>query len=108
LFNGFGLPTEIDEFDYGTLNGQTGPLIRQTTVIYASLGNNINASQQTITVLDGQSHAASQTTYNYDETAVTATAGTPQHTNVTGSRGNATTVKYPVQGTTYFSKTNYY
>jgi RHS repeat-associated protein len=108
FFNAYGLPTETDEYDYGTTNGITGPLLRKTSITYASLGNNINASQQVVTVTDSLGHIASQTTYNYDETAVQSTTGTPQHIAVSGSRGNLTTVKILVQGTTSLSKTYTY
>jgi hypothetical protein len=39
-----------------------------------------------------------QTNYNYDEGSVTAPANqpTPQHTSVSGSRGNLTSINYPV------------
>jgi hypothetical protein len=51
---------------------------------------------------NGAGTLVSQTSYNYDETSVTAPANqpTPQHTSVTGSRGNLTSINYPVSGLT--------
>lgn len=43
FYNSFGLPTEIDEYDYGSGAPQTTPL-KKTLISYAPLGNNINAS----------------------------------------------------------------
>lgn len=120
-FNTFGLPTETDVYDYGS--GAPGSLLKKTLISYASLGNNINASQQTVTICNGIGTSSlctgssgsstgtvvAQTQFNYDETAVTGTTGTPQHGAVSGSRGNLTTVKYLIQGTSYLSKTfSYY
>jgi len=42
----------------------------------------------------------SVTNYNYDEAAPTATSGISQHTSVSGSRGNLTSINYPVAGLT--------
>jgi RHS repeat-associated protein len=103
-FNTYGLPTEIDEYGYGSQNGQTGSIFRKTVISYASLGNNINASQQTVQVYDGSNNLASQTTYNYDETATTAASGTPQHVAVSGARGNTTTIQFSVTGSTTLNK----
>jgi RHS repeat-associated protein len=102
-YNSFGLPTEMDDYDYGSGAPPATPF-KKTLISYAALGNNINASQQTVTVQDATGATAAQTQYNYDETSVTATTGTPQHTTVSGSRGNLTSVKYLVQGSTYLSK----
>lgn len=96
-FNSFGLLTEQDDYDYGP-SGST-PLMRRMTVAYASLGNNVHAFKQTVTVLDGGGNTISQTTYNYDQTAVTTTTGTPQHVSASGSRGNLTSVQYSVDAT---------
>ncbi len=100
LLNTYGVPTETDDYDYGS--GAPGALLRKTTITYASLGN-ITAFPHTATVYNGGGTIVSQTNYNYDETAVTATSGTPQHVSVPGSRGNLTSINYPVSGLTAHS-----
>lgn len=96
-FNSFGLPTETDDYDYGS--GAPGALLRKITTTYATLGNSINGLPKTVTVYNATTQVA-QTNYNYDETGVITTSGTPQHTSVSGSRGNLTSVNYPVSGLT--------
>jgi RHS repeat-associated protein len=107
IFNSVGGLTEQDDYDYGP--GAPGALLRKTLVTFASLGNNITSFRQTVTVCNGTGSSPScnntgtviaQTTYNYDETGVVAPPNqpTPQHTTVTGSRGNLTSIVYPVSG----------
>jgi len=98
VYNSAGGLTEQDDYDYGS--GGPGALLRQTLVTYASLGNNITAFQQQVTVKNGSGTVVSQTNYNYDETTPTATSGITQHTSVYGSRGNLTSINYPVSGLT--------
>jgi RHS repeat-associated protein len=95
-YSAYGLPTESDDCDYGS--GAPGALLRKTTIAYASLGN-INAFPHQVTVYNATTQVA-QTTYNYDETGVTTSSGTPQHASVSGSRGNLTSINYPVSGLT--------
>jgi RHS repeat-associated protein len=97
LYNSGGGLTEQDDYDYGS--GAPGALLRQTLVTFASLGS-ITAFQQQVTVKNGSGTIVSQRSYNYDETTPTATSGVPQHTTVTGSRGNLTSINYPVSGLT--------
>jgi RHS repeat-associated protein len=97
FFNVYGVPTETDDYDYGS--GARGALLRKILYTYAPLGN-ITAFRQQVTVQNGSGTTVSQTNYNYDETAATATSGTPQHISVTGSRGNLTSINYPVSGLT--------
>jgi YD repeat-containing protein len=94
FFNTVGMPTETDDYDFGSGAPSSTPL-RQVLYTYASLGN-ITAFKQTVTVKDGAGHTLSQTTYNYDEGTVAASSGTPQHSSVSGSRGNLTSIHYPV------------
>jgi RHS repeat-associated protein len=94
-----GQISEIDESDYST---GTPPILRKTLFSYASLTNAVSKPHQ-VTVEDGSSNVVSQTTYTYDESTPTATTGVPQHTAVTGSRGNPTTVSQLVAGTTGLS-----
>jgi len=91
------VPTEIDEYDFGT--SPHGALLRKILFTYASLGNNIGAMPATITVQDGSGNQKAQQTFGYDETAVTGTTGVPQHAAITGSRGNQTTVTQWVSAT---------
>ncbi len=115
FLNSYGLPTETDEYEYGS--GAPGPLVRKTLVTYASLGNGIVDHPATITVCTASGTSSScggtgtqvaQATISYDQTAVTATTGVPQHVAVTGSRGNPTTVKQWISGTTYATSTMTY
>jgi RHS repeat-associated protein len=103
FYNSLGLVTEHDAYDYGT--GAPGSLLRQTLITYATLGNNISDRPATVTLKDGLGNIKGQTTYSYDQTAVTATSGTPQHVAVGSIRGNATTISYLVQGSTTLNKT---
>jgi RHS repeat-associated protein len=103
IYNSFGLLTEEDDFDWGS--GAPGPLLRKTLTTYASLGNGIVDQVASTTIQDGAGNTVAQTTYTYDETTPTATSGTPEHVAITGSRGNATTIKKLVQGTGTFLTT---
>jgi RHS repeat-associated protein len=97
LYNSVGGLTEQDDYNYGS--GAPGALLRQTLVTFASL-NNITAFRQQVTVKNGAGTTVAQTNYNYDETTPTATSGIAQHTSITGSRGNLTSINYPVSGLT--------
>jgi RHS repeat-associated protein len=94
-YNSVGGLFEQDDYDYPS--GTT--LLRKTLITYASLGN-ITAFRQQVTVQNGSGTTVSQTNYNYDETTPTATSGIAQHTSVGGSRGNLTSINYPVSGLT--------
>ncbi|HEU5413491.1 MAG TPA: RHS repeat-associated core domain-containing protein [Candidatus Angelobacter sp.] len=91
------VPTEVDEYDFGT--SPHGTLQRKTLFTYAVLGNGIGAMPQTITIQDGSGNQKAQTTFGYDETAVTSTSGVPQHAAIIGSRGNQTSVTQWVSST---------
>ncbi len=97
-YSTLGMPTETDEFDYGSSGtGSRGPLLRKTTTQYASLGQ-IFDHPSTITVYDGASNVVANTSYLYDTTAVTGTSGTPNH--VSGiSVGNVTSISRQVSPT---------
>src|SRR5205807_9179761 len=112
FYNSVGGLSEQDDYDYGSV---PGALLRKILITYASLGN-ITAFQQRVTVCNGSGTSSSctgpsgsstgtvvaQTNYNYDETSVAAPANqpTPQHTSVSSSRGNLTSINYPVSGLT--------
>jgi RHS repeat-associated protein len=94
-----GLPTEVDEYDFGA--SAPGALLRKTVTGYAALGNNIVSFPQSITVCspggsdtacNGSGTKFAQTTFGYDETTPTATSNVTQHVAVTGSRGNLTSI----------------
>ncbi len=101
FLNTYGLPTEVDEYDYG-LNAP-GVLLRKTITQYASLGNYIADKPAWVKIEDGSSTVKAQTTYTYDETTPTPTTNTPQHVSVSGSRGNLTTASRLVQGSTFLT-----
>ena len=103
---------QSDDYDYGAT---PGPLLKRVVIKYASLGN-ITGFPQLVTVCNGSGTASacngagtavSQTTYKYDETTPTTSAGTPQHVAVTSSRGNLTSITYPT-GTNSQSSNTYY
>ena len=103
-YDGYGNRLSQTDYDYGS--GSQGGLLDTTTITYASLGS-IAAFQQTVTVTNG-STTVSKTNYNYDQTGVVATSGTPQHTSVSGSRGNLTSVNYYTQGSSYLTQSYTY
>src|SRR5437016_11270103 len=99
-YNGYGLVTEKDEYDFGA----SSPA-QKTTITYASLSNNILDHPSSVVVTDGSGNLKAKTTYGYDETAVASTSGTPNHVSVTGSRGNATTITSYVTSTATLART---
>jgi RHS repeat-associated protein len=105
FYNGSGLVTETDQYGYGS--GAPGSLLQKTVIGYASLGNNIVDHPSSITVTDVSGNVKSKTAYTYDEYStypLQVTSGTLQHTSVTGSRGNATTIASTVTGTTTLAR----
>jgi RHS repeat-associated protein len=102
FYNTFGLVTEDDEYDF--LSGAVWPLVRKTLISYASLGGIVDMPGS-VTIQDSGGHISAQTTFGYDQTAVTPTSGTPQHVSISGSRGNLTTVSYLVQGLNTLNRT---
>jgi RHS repeat-associated protein len=104
-YDSYGNLLEQDDYDYGS--GANGGLLEKAVVTYASLGN-ITAFQQQVTVTDGGGHTVSQTNYNYDQGSVVGTSGTPQHTSISGSRGDLTSVNYYTQGSNYLTKSYTY
>jgi RHS repeat-associated protein len=98
LYNAAGGVTEADDYDYGKTGPSTTPL-RKTLISFASLGN-ITAFQQQVIVQNGAGTPIAQTNYNYDEVAPTATSGITQHTSPGSSRGNLTSINYPISSLT--------
>ena len=102
-YNAFGLPTSIRETDF---DGSTN--LRIAYINYASPGNGIVSEPSDVTVTDGAGNWVGRTVYVYDETALTATSGAPNHdyANYGSSftqRGNLTTAKQWVSGSTYIA-----
>jgi len=88
-FNSFGLPTELDEYDFGS--GAPGPLLRKTLTTYAALNGPVDRPASII-VQDGSGNQKAASTFAYDETAVTAVNSPPMYVGPSGSRGNLTTL----------------
>ncbi len=114
---GYGLTTEVDEYDFGTSG--VGALIRKTIIQYGSysssggtcvgLGNGIVDHPCQVTVTDGGGFTKAQTSYTYDEGIPASSGTTPQHISVTGSRGNLTTTSSLVTiSTNLTSHASYY
>ncbi len=80
FWNSFGMLTEADDYDYAS---STPPLLRQTLITYASLGSNLNAFTQTVTVKDGSGTIKSRQDTNYDQyssfSGANCITGAPQH-----------------------------
>lgn len=90
-YTSYGEPKEFDDYGFGS--GAVGGFLRKSTVTYASLGN-INAFRQQVVIQNASGGTLAQTNYNYDETTpAPAPSGTPQHTSVSGSRGNLTSIQ---------------
>jgi RHS repeat-associated protein len=102
----YGMVTELDDYDYGS--GAAGSLLQKTAITYASLVNNLVAFPHLVIVTNGGGNTISQTQYNYDETAVVTTSGTPQHTAISGSRGNLTSVNSYTAGATFLTSSSTY
>jgi RHS repeat-associated protein len=84
------LPTSVSVWDYYTGTQPTNPT-QTTTTSYGYLVNGASLPTQ-VAVADGGGSQVSQTTYGYDGSSLTATSGLPNHTSVSGSRGNLTSV----------------
>jgi RHS repeat-associated protein len=99
-YNNSGMFTEEDDYDWA--NGIPTTILKKTLITYASLGN-IKAFRQQVKVQNGSGTTISQTNYNYDETTPTASSGVTQHTSVSGSRGNLTSINYPLSMTSHLT-----
>jgi RHS repeat-associated protein len=117
LYNSYGVVTDDKEYDYGATMGSapgTTKLVSETLTTFAGLGNTIFDRPASVTVKDWSSGSAvtlASSTYGYDAPgSITTTTGTPQHTSVTGWRGNLTSIatQASTSGTTlYRNITNY-
>jgi RHS repeat-associated protein len=99
-YNTNGLPTEVDEYDFGSGGSGPGPLLRKTVTAYASLTNGIVNRPSSVSIYDGGGALKAQTTFGYDESTPTVTSGTPQHVTISGSHGNLTSIHRLVSGST--------
>lgn len=100
FLNSLGLPTETDEYDYGS--GAHGSLLRKTVTTYATQ-TGIAGLPATITVQDGGGVQKAQQTFTYDQGTLVPTTGVPQHVAVSTPRGNLTTVAQWVSPTASLS-----
>ena len=106
FWNTYGAPTETDDYDYGS--APHGSLLKKALATYATLGN-ITAFRQTVTTQDGTGNTVSKVNYNYDESTPTTTSNIPQHTSVSGPRGNLTSVNTYTNATNLLTmKSSYY
>jgi RHS repeat-associated protein len=89
----------IESDDYDLATGSPFPLVRQTLISYANLGNGLNSFIQTVKVLDGGGNPKSREDITYDQygSGLVCVTGAPQHDD-TGhgcsftARANATSV----------------
>ena len=114
-YDGYGQVTGTAEYDYAAITRT-----RQTTIEYGTynftspgctaMSNGIIDRPCRFAVTDGTgTTVVSKSMFAYDETAVTATTGSPNHVSVTGSRGNMTTSAVQANGsTTLYRKFTYY
>jgi RHS repeat-associated protein len=90
-YNAYGLPTEVDGYNYG--NGAVGSLVRKTTTTYWTPAKSyIKNRLSTVSVYNGSGTLLNQTSYSYDAFSLVSTSGTPQFSNPTGARGNPTSI----------------
>jgi RHS repeat-associated protein len=102
--DGYGLVTELHEYDFGSGSPPTTP-VRKTFTPYATLGNGIVDMPASVTVKDGSNNVKAQTTFTYDQGTPVATSNTPQHAAISGSRGNVTTIARLTQGSSTLNQT---
>jgi YD repeat-containing protein len=98
-------PAEVDSYDYGA--GAVGLLLQKVITAYSIIGSSVVPTS--VVIKDSSNNSVALTTMSYDETAVTTTSGTPQHSSVSGGRSNLTTVATQVSSTkTLYRKVTYY
>jgi RHS repeat-associated protein len=114
-YNANSLVTDSKEYNYGVSLGSAPSstyLVKETSVSYATLGNGIVGKPATVTVQDWTNSGATlaSATYTYDGNAIASTTGTPQHTSISGSRGNLTSLATQANssGTTLYQSFTYY
>jgi RHS repeat-associated protein len=80
-----------------------GSILEKTTNVY-----NLLEEVTTSTTTDPSGNNVASSTYGYDETAPTATSGIPQHTAVSGTRGNQTSAHVSTGSGSLTTTTTYY
>lgn len=105
LLNGYGLPTEVDEYDFGASTPT-----RKTTTTYNTTIGGVNDRPASVVVTDGSGNLQAQTTYTYDEDVSSLQpSGAAQlfpPTCTSGTcRGNLTTVKTYRTASAFLTKT---
>jgi RHS repeat-associated protein len=105
FYNSYGQLTEEDDYDFG--NGAPWKLLRKKLITIQTVGT--YQAIQTAQVQDGSGNVKAQTQMTFDEpNHLTATTGTPQHTNPTVGRGNPTTISYLVGSTSLTKSLTYF
>ncbi len=108
----FGNLLALREYDWGT--SAPGSLVRTTTLTYmtaaAYTDRNIRDRVSSILVADSVGVKKAETLIDYDQGAITSSGGTPapqhdyvRYPNAFTTRGNPTTVRRWVSGTTYLA-----
>ena len=91
-YDSYGDPLEIDNYDWSS-SGAPTTILRKTFIDYASLSG-IPDRPSEVQIANGSGTMVAYTDYSYDQTALQATSGLPQHTSApNSSRGNLTTVQ---------------
>jgi len=109
-YNTSGALTEQDDYDFGNASSR-GALLRKDIKTYAAAGNALVLTQDEIS--DGSGSVLGRTTYGYDETSGTGhaalqpTSNLPQHSAISGARGNVTTVSQWINTTNTYVNTAY-
>lgn len=95
-FNGGTQSRKVDTYDGSSgfltseqIHDYGDTLLQTTSYSYVSPGR-----VSGVTVQDGSNQTVSQVSYGYDEQAPTATSNIPQHTAVSGPRGNQTSASH--------------
>jgi RHS repeat-associated protein len=108
-FDAYGARTQLNEYDFGAVNGSRGSLIRYALTSYTTLTNGPHVPTSVQVWLPGTPDTkVAQTTYAYDAGSLTPTTAT-QHVTAQGARGNLTSITQwsngatdPVTSFTYF------
>lgn len=105
-YNDYGVPTEVDQYGYGT--GSPGPIVRKTTINYASFSNPIADLPSSITMKNAGGTSVAQTIYTYDSASLTSVTGIAQHDDTNygvsqTTRGNPTEIQDWVAGSTFLN-----
>jgi RHS repeat-associated protein len=94
IYDSFGNPTDIKEYDFGLVYARHTTLTYQHAVNSAYATNHVLNRPSQIKMLDASETVRSRTDLAYDTPAPTATTGTPVQwdSSVPSTRGNLTTI----------------